>query len=258
MLFQKKLIDPQTNQQVLAKWPTISLGEIYAEKISSLIGNHINIPVMQAEIGMVNDDLVVLGYNFLDPGEELIEGGDFFDEYDRQRDKNNLPPNYTFQKIKEILKTESLLNQFIDMLLFDCLIFNTDRHQDNWGLCINKDKARLAPAYDNSSSLGFNLSDEYLERMYNDPRRLNSFIEKAKTHIGWIEPHPCKHRIMMQNLKQYESKSFSSSMDKIAFLTEHLFQDIVNDIPNELMSDLRKEIVTQLLLRRRNLMVEMR
>lgn len=51
---------------------------------------------------------------------------------------------------------------------FDVLIGNTDRHQDNWGLIRNKDgKGRwsFAPAFDNNSSLGREMSEIQFERI---------------------------------------------------------------------------------------------
>ena len=252
------LIDPETNQLVLAKWPSISLGEIYAEKISSEIGHYINIPVMKAEIGNYKGELVVLAYNFLNTGEVLIEGGDFFEEYHREIKSNRLPPDYTFQRIKEILEPKSLVSEFVDMLLFDALIFNTDRHQDNWGICRKEGNLRLAPAYDNSSSLGWNLSDQYFESIYEDPQRLEMFIYRSPTHIGYNHTTKRKHFELMQHLKQVEPVLFSSSLEKIEILTEQLIQDIVNNIPEELMSDLRKKIIIEILWKRRNLLLEMR
>jgi hypothetical protein len=105
---------------------------------------------------------------------------------------------------------------------------------------------------------GLKLIRVKLESMYNDPRRLEAFIQRASTHIGYNESHGCKHFEIMQHLKQDEPRLFTNSLEKVALLTEHSFQDIVNNIPVELMSDLRKNILTQVLIKRRNIMVEMR
>lgn len=50
---------------------------------------------------------------------------------------------------------------FYEMLMFDALIGNTDRHQDNWGIIFESrypngehDSARFAPWFDNGTSLG--------------------------------------------------------------------------------------------------------
>lgn len=256
---KKWLIEPATNQLVLAKWPSYASGEIYAEKITSQIGQLINIPVMKAEIGKYDGELVVLAFNILRTGEELIEGGDFFEEYDRKKQRNQLPVDYSFQQIKAILKTESLIGQFIDMLLLDCLIFNSDRHQDNWGICVSTNgESRLAPAYDNSSSLGWNLTDDELNSLYKDRRRFEAFINRSSTLIGYSNSARYKHFKLMQQLKEDEARSFNAGLDKIAVLNNHSIQDVVNAIPEELMSELRKSIVSGLLIVRRNRMVEMR
>lgn len=214
---------------------------------------------MKAEIGVIDEELVVLAFNFLRSGEELTEGGDFFEEYDREKQRNRLPVDYSFQRIKAILKTESLIGQFIDMLLLDCLIFNSDRHQDNWGICISTNgKSRLAPAYDNSSSLGWNLTDDYLDGLYNDPRQFEAFINRSTTHIGYGKTAQCKHFELMQHLLEDETRLFNARLAKIAGLNDYSIRDVVDAIPGELMSDLRKNIVNELLIARRNRMVEMR
>lgn len=66
--------------------------------------------------------------------------------------------------IAQLLKDygEELYNEFADMLVFDALIFNTDRHTGNFGLLVdshtNKVKA-FAPVFDNGLSL-FNIAME--------------------------------------------------------------------------------------------------
>lgn len=46
---------------------------------------------------------------------------------------------------------------FIEMLLFDAFIGQTDRHEENWGLIEKGKKYKLELFYDNTSSLGRNL-----------------------------------------------------------------------------------------------------
>ena len=66
--------------------------------------------------------------------------------------------------IAQLLKDygEEFYNEFADMLVFDALIFNTDRHTGNFGLLVdshtNKVKA-FAPVFDNGFSL-FNIAME--------------------------------------------------------------------------------------------------
>ncbi|MFH8250522.1 hypothetical protein ACH3VR_09185 [Microbacterium sp. B2969] len=61
---------------------------------------------------------------------------------------------------------------FVGYLLFDALIANQDRHEQNWAVLtpqLTDQPERLAPSYDHASSLGFNLLDGKREECLNTP-----------------------------------------------------------------------------------------
>lgn len=73
------------------------------------------------------------------------------------------------------------------VLLFDALCGNTDRHQDNWGVVFDQEKAPpsalLSPAYDNGTSLGYQLSEESAGGWHKDD--FLRFICRGRHHIRW-------------------------------------------------------------------------
>jgi hypothetical protein len=76
------------------------------------------------------------------------------------------------------------------MLLFDIIIGNTDRYQDNWGIIIEKSTgkklaATLSPAYDNGTSLGYEILDSKIVQFDNPARRL-AYIRRGKHHLRSI------------------------------------------------------------------------
>ena len=91
-------------------------------------------------------------------------------------------PNCTLTKAVEYLKSvgDSYYNEFADMMIFDALVCNTDRHFGNFGLLVdnatNKPIA-LAPIFDNGLSL-FNYA------MEDDLREIEKF---AKTRTPAFE-----------------------------------------------------------------------
>ncbi|MBB3587770.1 hypothetical protein [Sphingomonas sp. BK481] len=73
------------------------------------------------------------------------------------------------------------------MLVFDAVIGNTDRHQDNWGVLWRADKVgkmvpRFAPAFDNGTSLLHEIIEEKLT-MFNDMVRLDAYINRGRHHM---------------------------------------------------------------------------
>lgn len=75
---------------------------------------------------------------------------------------------------------EEIYNDFVDMLVFDALIFNTDRHTGNFGLLVdnktNKVKS-FAPIFDNGLSL-FNYA------MEDDLNNLSEYSKTRKPALG--------------------------------------------------------------------------
>ncbi len=89
---------------------------------------------------------------------------------------------------------EDLLQAFSDMVIFDVLIGNMDRHHENWGICEDKkykqqllfEKKQLVglrnytPLFDHGSSLMFELSDKDVTDMLGDASRLQRYVDSTK------------------------------------------------------------------------------
>jgi len=103
----------------------------------------------------------------------------------------------TLKQIEERIKaryyaSEDLLQNYSDMIVFDALIGNMDRHHENWGVCEDKkykqqllfDRTRLkdlryfTPLFDHGSSLMFELSQENISDYLRDEKRLENYVEK--------------------------------------------------------------------------------
>jgi hypothetical protein len=103
------------------------------------------------------------------------------------------------QKIRDkYYAPDDLLQSYADMVVFDVLIGNMDRHHENWGVCEDQkykqqllfDKKRtkelryFTPLFDHGSSLMFELSDENVIDFLRDESRLVNYVEKSK--FGFI------------------------------------------------------------------------
>ncbi|WP_099221719.1 HipA domain-containing protein [Listeria costaricensis] len=145
----------------LFKIPKTS-GEITAEMAAYLIGtNCYKLHLPETYIAIKNEQYGTLSKNFVNKNAnvEFIEAGDYFFQKDPSFDPTDLS-KYQIKTAIEFMEDMCLKRPFYEMLLFDYLIANQDRHAENWGILINnRNQKYLAPIYDNGSSLFNGLSE---------------------------------------------------------------------------------------------------
>ena len=112
----------------------------------------------------------------------------FIPEYDLVKGtQHNLQDVARWIRIIGMLAGTDFWPTWARMLLFDVLIGNTDRHQDNWGVLwrANPDGGavpRFAPAFDNGTSLGHELMEERLDR-YLSHDAVERYVRKGRHHM---------------------------------------------------------------------------
>lgn len=133
---------------------------------------------------------------YRDGAEVFMLGGDFMqmvhEGFDRVRGtQHNLQD---VELLMRLLARTKALNQnwrqrWVEALLFDALIENSDRHQDNWGLIFdavgreppNMPPCRLAPLFDNGTSLGH---ERFPDRVAGwSSARLDQYIANGMHHV---------------------------------------------------------------------------
>lgn len=127
-----------------------------------------------------------------EPEERYAPGGDYMTRmipgYDRKRGRqHNLDSVVVL--MTALARTKKLVGDWrawwCDTLLFDALIGNTDRHQDNWGLLWSTDgQARMAPVFDNGTSLGHEIIPEKMAG-FSNPARMERYINGGTHHLRW-------------------------------------------------------------------------
>ncbi|MBF0098028.1 MAG: HipA domain-containing protein [Magnetococcales bacterium] len=80
-----------------------------------------------------------------------------------------------------------LISDMARILVFDVLIGNTDRHQENWGILWRgiPSKPQLAPAFDNGTSLGHEVLDDKIPGYITDPQQTVHYIARGRHHMRW-------------------------------------------------------------------------
>ncbi|MGL4653852.1 HipA domain-containing protein [Cetobacterium sp.] len=249
------VIHPTTNEKYIFKYPAEYdenvYGDIWAEKIATEIGKILQINVQITELAK-NDDKngILVEYSLDRTKEDLKEGAVLIKAMipDFKEDKS---PFYTFENIEKCLKKEKVnIEDFIDIVFFDSIIGNTDRHSENWGIIRNyeEDTKRISAAYDNGSSLGreFHSTEEKISSL-----NIQTYTSKAKSCIRIIDTKKINHYdFLAEILKKFPHKK-DQYLKKIELLTEESIENIINRIPKEFMSLTIKEFVKKILLERK-------
>lgn len=136
------------------------VGLIY-NHVSEYLGSHVfallGIPVQETYLGTYQGRNVVLMKHFCHPGERLVPFNDV-GESTLEQDKELY--QYNYDDIEQMLRDNTkntdaaeTIHRFWNMFIVDALNGNFDRHGGNWGFIRKEDRYRIAPVYDNGSSM---------------------------------------------------------------------------------------------------------
>lgn len=138
--------------------------------------------------------------------------------------------------------TDNIKEKFWDMFIIDCLIGNTDRHNGNWGLLINKrnNEAKFSPIYDCGSCLNPILEDSQIEEI-NETELKNlaincySCLKENGKKINYIS--------YIKNAKNEECNNAIKRVFKRINIEK--INNFINDIP--CMTNARKEFYKKII-----------
>lgn len=154
---------------------TILYEQYWNEIIAYKLGRIIGIPVPPAFASCVKKEnsepiygaLIEWFYDY-ENKDNSKRGGDiinkYIDNYDGVKGEQH---NFeTIVKISTENQVENWLREWVHILLFDTIIANQDRHQDNWQIIqyAGSGKNYLSPAFDNGTSMGYKTRPSHMEK----------------------------------------------------------------------------------------------
>jgi hypothetical protein len=115
--------------------------EFWSEIIASEVGISLGFNVLKYDIAFNGKELGCISQSMVTPGvNKLTEGISYLTGYDttyQPKDDKSSKKQYTFHFILKALKSYNLdrfIENIIEIIVFDSIIGNSDRHQENWGV----------------------------------------------------------------------------------------------------------------------------
>ena len=257
-------------------YPDQFWGEVIAYRVGCLMG----LPVPPAFAAFNSDtgySAALIEWFYRDGDEQFVLGGEFLQRvrsgFDRDRGTQ-----HTLQDIERLMRalvsagavTQNWRQWWVEALLFDALIGNTDRHQDNWGLIFDAvrrrsttlDTCKLSPLFDNGTSLGH---ERFPHRVVGwSDERLDRYIGDGLHHVKWalapdtvIQGHVPLLRYVLEHWAHHiDLKRVQARMGFTEAELSNSFADLQQiHVPVQLSSD-RIRFVRRLLLRRHCILSE--
>lgn len=223
------------------------------------IANILGYPCAKIEFAKDEDGILgVLNYLFVgntNDGREHVDAIVYLKGKYKERNEY-----YTIDNIKSTLDklNESLFNDFIKIMIFDALVGEQDRHEENWGISIIQGKYKMSPLYDNGCNLLREFKDEnYAQKYYSEKKDFNAYIKNSKTYIYKNnEKKRFKHFELIEFLYSCYSEVVKQELDNLNKLTNDIISEIVESIPDDLMTLEHKEFIKKYLKKRRDILLK--
>lgn len=211
-----------------------------------------------AKIELAKDEsntLGILNYLFLDITKtEHVDAISYLKQGSLTR-----PEFYTIKNIKQVLDSldTNLFKDFLKIMVFDALVGEQDRHEENWGIEITNNKYKISPLYDNGCNLLREFKSEvFAEQFYSNKKDFASYINRSKTLIYKENIKTrYKHFELIEYLKKEYPILISKELKNLTKLTNKKIENIVNAIPKRLLTIKHKEYIINYLKRRRDILI---
>ena len=161
-----------------------SINSIYNELLAEELAKDYGIECAHYDLASYDGMIGTISKN-------ILEKGDLFHQLSEFVTDDSNDTQTILQQLKQIYKDENTINilkkELIDIIIFDILIANHDRHSDNLGIIENKSGIHFGPIYDNELMLDYRsiYNGEYSLKVYEDDLEEN-LIKELKQKLGII------------------------------------------------------------------------
>jgi hypothetical protein len=163
---------------------------------------------------------------------------------------------YTFETICEALfdiypeHLDRIVPDLVEMLAFDALVGNNDRHPLNWGVIApvaKTGKIVFSPVFDTARGLFWNLDDSQLDPYVRSAERLRSYVDRSRPQVGLNNQAQPNHFDLIAYI-YFEYPLYRPNLEK--FKEGELVTECARVVETEfcgLMSEIRRRAICECL-----------
>lgn len=292
---KKVVLHPETYELYYFKEPKEKYPwEFWNEIIAFKIGNFFGFNILKYEPAILDGIGGCLSKSMTEGfTQELIHGQQvllrIYPQFETKKGTD-----HTFQLVECFFNTlpdqqnKQIIYEFIEMLVFDAIIGNRDRHQQNWaiireiklqnrpntyfGLKRNTKNpimvrvAHFSPLFDNGNCLAYNITEEKLDSFIEDNSKLEKYLfgDKAVSHLKW-NGNPMSHIELINHISKTYPEPVINTIKRIKELyNENIIKDVILNVDNGIifansnyvLSEKRKELIIKLITIRTNRLLQ--
>lgn len=253
------------------KWyPHESVVEYMINRIGEVLGlrmNGIGLYRIKGQIRFLSKYFIRQKLESLTHGAEIC--GEYLNDIELAKeianDQKTSRQLFTFEFISKAIRhkfgmqSDQILYELVKLITFDALVGNNDRHFYNWGVIVSMKKTaeqpRLAPIYDSSRGLLWNLNEETILK-YRDGAKSNGkqfvrYIDNACPRISIEGNDEINHFDLISHLKSIENNKYRETIQNLCVRQQE--DSVVDMIKKEfipLFSEIRSEMVLKVIQER--------
>jgi hypothetical protein len=249
--------DRVLEREALFKQPKQGTCEHVCEKLTERIAKALGLTVPEVRYARREGVLGTVIYSFLEPGERLVHGGEVFAE---MFDGFN-PWDYkahTYQRLRKVMILPTFRTTVHEMILFDALVGNVDRHVNNWGFVSNS-LVYFAPFFDNGSTLIARCDSPTCELILKNRMQFDGLVRNCDSRIYWeVDEKPVKlrHFDFVAQIKLQYRRDLSAVEVRFRDASVARLVECIDDVPETWFSPQQRDTAARLIRARHGRLME--